>query len=127
VQSLLAAEEMRAAADIQQDAVRGIDGDEGRVALAPIGDGFEQARIGIRVFRYGREGRMHGACLRQREARRQSEPFRRCIERHQELEIAALAEDDEGRFLPLVDKKSRGVRAFIPLPYDTVGRKPFQP
>jgi hypothetical protein len=34
--------------------------------------------------------------LRQREARAQSEPFRCRVDRDQEVEVAALAEDDEG-------------------------------
>src|SRR5207253_2125108 len=67
------------------------------------------------VLGYGRESWMHGARLRQREARRESEPLRRGVDREQEIEVAALAEDDEGR------------RCFTPLPCDAVGRKPIQP
>jgi len=39
---------------------------------------------------------MHGARLRQREAGREAEPLRCGIDCEQEIEIAALAEDDEG-------------------------------
>ena len=69
-QLLLAAEQMRAAADVEQDAVGRIGGDERRVALAPVGDGVEQARVGGLVLRHGGERGMHGARLRQRQARR---------------------------------------------------------
>jgi hypothetical protein len=94
---LLAAEEMRAAADVEQDAVGRIGGDERRVALTPVGNGLEQARIGRLILRHGGEGGMHGAGLRQRETCAQAEPFGRRVDREEEVEIAALAEDDERR------------------------------
>jgi hypothetical protein len=59
---------------------------------------------------------MHGARLGKREARAQPEPCRRVINRHQKVEIAAFAEDDE-----------RSVVTLMPLSCDTVGREPFQP
>jgi hypothetical protein len=52
---------------------------------------------------------MHGAGLRQRQACAQSEPLRRRVDPNQKVEIAALAEDDEGR------------RDIIPLSRDAVG------
>src|SRR5262249_5438291 len=90
---LLAAEEMRAAADIEQNAVGRIDGDERRVALAAVGNGVEKAGVGRLVLRHGRESWMHGAGLRQREAGVKSEPLRRGVDREEEIEVAALAED----------------------------------
>ena len=69
-QLLLAAEQMRAAADVEQDAVRRIGGDQRRVALAPVGDGVEQMRVGVGVLRHRGEIGMHGARLRQRHAGR---------------------------------------------------------
>ena len=95
-QLCLAAEEMRAAADVEQDAVGRIDGDERRVALAPVGDGVEQARVGGLVLRHGGERGMHGARLRQRQAGAQAEPLRRRIDRDQHVGIAALADNDDG-------------------------------
>ncbi len=95
----LAAEQMRAAADVEQDAVGRIDGDERRVALAPVGDGLEQARVGGLILRHGDERGMHGARLRQREAGAQAEPLRRRVDRDQQVEVAALAVDDEGESL----------------------------
>ena len=64
---LFAAEEMRAAADVEQNAVGRIGGEERRVALAPVGQGIEEARVGCLVLRHRSESGMHGACLRQRE------------------------------------------------------------
>ena len=78
-------------------------------------DRIEQAGVGRLVLGHGRESWMHGAGLRQCEARRESKPLRCGIDRQQEIEVAALAEDDEGR------------RCFTPLPCDAVGRKPIQP
>src|SRR5262249_56908581 len=92
---LLAAEEMRAAADVEQNAVGRIDSDERRVALAAVGNGVEKAGVGRPVFGHGRESWMHGAGLSQREAGRESESLRRGVDRQQEIEVAALAEDDK--------------------------------
>ncbi len=114
-QPLLAAEEMRAAADVEQDAVGRIDRDERRVALAPVGDGVEQARVGRLVLRHGGERGMHGAGLRQRHAGDEAALLRGGIDRDQEVEVAALAEDSERR------------RSLTRSPRDAVGRKPLQP
>ncbi len=76
-QLCLAAEQMRAAADVEQDAVGRIDGDERRIALAASATAVEQARVGGRILRHGRERGMHGARLREREAGTQAEPLRR--------------------------------------------------
>ena len=94
---LFAAEQMRAAADVEQDAVGRIGGEEGRVALAPVGHGVEQARVGCLVLRHRGESGVHGAGLRQREAGGEPEPLRRGIDRDEQIEIAALAEYRQGR------------------------------
>jgi hypothetical protein len=52
---------------------------------------------------------MHGAGLCQREAGGESEPCRRGVDRDQEVEVAAFAENDEGK------------GGFTPLPRDAVG------
>ena len=88
---------MRAAADVEQNAVGRIGGEERRVALAPVGDGVDEARVGCLVLRHGGERGMHGAGLRQREAGGEAEPLRRGIDRDQKIEIAALAEYGQGR------------------------------
>ena len=114
-QPLLAAEKMRAAADVEQDAVGRIGGHERRVALAPVGDGVEETRVGRLVLGHGCERGIHGAGLRQRETGDDAAPLRRGIDRDQEVEVAALAEDGEGR------------SGLTRLPRDAVGRQPLQP
>ena len=42
-----AAEQMRAAGDVEKQAVRRIEADQRRVAVAPVGDGFEQTAVGL--------------------------------------------------------------------------------
>ena len=102
-----AAEQMRAAADVEQDAVGRIKRDQRRIAQAPVGDGIEQAGVGGCVFRHGHERRMHGARLRQRQPGVEAEPLRRRVDRRQQIEIAALAVDDE-RELPSLRSGMRG-------------------
>src|SRR4051794_41854309 len=58
---------MCAAADVEQNAVGRIGGEERRVALAPVGQGIKEASVGCLVLRHCSESGMHGACLRQRE------------------------------------------------------------
>ncbi len=88
---------MRAAADVEQDAVGRIKRNKRRVTQAAFRDGIEQAGVGGGVFRLGDERGMHGARLRQREPRAQPESLRRSIDRGQQVDIAALAVDDERR------------------------------
>ena len=60
---VLAAVKMRAAADIEQQAVGRVDGDQRRVAQAPVGDFFEQAaRRPRRLPHRGSAGCMARAC-----------------------------------------------------------------
>jgi hypothetical protein len=67
---------------------------------------------------------MHGARLRQREAWAQPEALRRGVDRDQEVEIAALAEHDEGRGR---SPTSAARRRLMPLLPDAVGREPVEP
>ncbi len=110
----LAAEQVRAAADVEQDAVGRIDGDERRVALAPVGDGVEKTCVAGLVLRHCGERGMHGAGLRQRHAGSEAEARGFRVDSQQEVDVAALAEDDERRTL-------------MRLPRDAVGRKPVEP
>ncbi len=66
-QRLFAAVKMRAAADVEQQAVGRIDRHQRRVAQAPVGDFLEQDCVGLGVFLDRIERGMHGARLRQRE------------------------------------------------------------
>ena len=47
-QRRLAAEQMRAAGDVEHQPVRRIEPDQRRVAVAPVGDRFEQRAVGVR-------------------------------------------------------------------------------
>ncbi len=94
-QRFLAAVKMRAAADVEQQAVGRVDRHQRRVAQAPVGDILQQGCVGLGVFLDRLQRRMHGARLRQREAGVQAEPFRRLVDGDDQLGIAALAVDDE--------------------------------
>ena len=109
----LAAEQMRAAADVEQDAVGRIDGDERRIAQAPVGDGVEQAGVGGRILRHGDERGMHGARLRQRQAGAQAEPLRRRIDRRQQVDDCRACRRRRGE--PLVTRCPRCSRSLSPL------------
>ena len=98
-QRRFAAIKMRAAGDVEQQAVGRIAGDQRRVAQAPVGDFFQQLRVGLGVFLHGVELRMHGARLRQRHAGGETAPLRRLIDGDQQVGIAAFAVDD-CRFIP---------------------------
>ena len=67
-QRLFAAVKMRAAADVEQQAVGRVDRHQRRVAQAPVGDFFQKTSVGFGVFLDRIERGMHGARLRQREA-----------------------------------------------------------
>ncbi len=68
--------------------------DERRIAQAPVGDLLEQRRIGVGILRHDVDRRMHGARLCEAETRRKAQIFRRLVDRHQHVDIAALAGDD---------------------------------
>lgn len=69
-QFMFAAIKMRAAADVEQQAIGRVAGYQRRVAQTPVGNGIEQDNVCFGVFIYGIDAGMHGAHLRQREARR---------------------------------------------------------
>src|SRR5262249_6346636 len=98
-QILLAAEEMRAASDIEQDSVRCIERDERGIALARLGDALEEFGGGPGVpGNAGKKG-MHGGALGEPHAGPQSQPLRRRRYRNEFFDIAALAGNgEEGGF-----------------------------
>src|SRR5690606_3351732 len=57
---LLAAEEMGAAGYVEKQAVRPVDGDERRVAVAPVRQVFQHATVGLRIGLDDIDARMHG-------------------------------------------------------------------
>ena len=94
---LFAAVEMRAAGDVEREAVRRVAGDERRVAQAPVGDVLQELRVGVRILRHDVERGMHRARLRQRQPRMKPEPHRGVVDRGEHVGIAALAVDGERR------------------------------
>ena len=99
-QRRFAAVEMRAAADIEHEAVGRIAGDKRRIAQAPAGDFFQERDVGVGIFLDRLQRRVHGARLRQRHAGREAKPFRRRVDGDDQLGIAALAIDGNC-FIPL--------------------------
>jgi hypothetical protein len=98
-QRVLAAIEMGAAADVEQQAVGRVAGYQRRVAQTPVGGCFEQCGVCLGVFRDRLDARMHGARLRQRDAGRKPQAFRRVVHGGKQLGIAALAVNDERSFV----------------------------
>ena len=116
-QRFLAAEQMRAAGDIKQQAVRRIEADERRVAVAPFGDRFQQRAIG-----------------RQASALRTSMPG--CIARTSASGNPAMQAKPRGRVVERADAQrgfdgfdddQRRVTRQIAAALDPVGREPPQP
>ena len=122
-QRRFAAVKMRAAADVEQQAVGRIAGHQRRVAQAPVGDVFEQGGVGFGVFLDRLERRMHGARLRQRHAGREAKPFRRVVDGDDQLGIAALAVDGNCFIL----RPKGAASGNLTRPFDAVGREPAQP
>ncbi len=116
-QFMLAAIKMRAAADVEQQAVGRIASDQRRVTQAPVGNGFEQSGIGFGIFGNDLDAGMHGAGLRQCQAGLEAKPLGCRIDSREEFDIAALAGDD----------KRRMFGRFFTRPDDAVGREPAQP
>ena len=65
---------MRAAGDVEQQPVRRIEADQRRVAVAPVGDRFEQAPVGLRIGIRDGELRIHRARVGERHAGLEPEP-----------------------------------------------------
>src|SRR5262249_3814787 len=94
-QFTLAAVKMRAAADVEQQAIGHVAGDQWRVAQAPVSNGVEQGRISLGIFGDNVDTRMHGARLRQSETRREAELACHIIYGRKNFDIAAPADDDQ--------------------------------
>jgi hypothetical protein len=108
---------MRAAGDVEHEAVGRIEANERRVAIAPVGDCFEQAPIGMRIGVCHSDPRIHCARVGKRHAWLEAKPRGRIIDGRKPQCALDLGGDDERRI-------NRCVRV---LPRDPVGRKPSQP
>src|SRR5262249_8723868 len=87
-------------ADVEQNALGRIDGDERRVALAAVGYGIEQAGVGRPGPRHGLWRWVHGAGPRPREARRAARPPPPGGHRRQGDRVAPPAGGREGEKVP---------------------------
>ena len=119
-----AAEQMRAAGDVEQQAIRRIEADQRRVAVAPVGDGFEQAPVGLRIGVHDRQRRIHGAGVGEPHADLQAEPRRAIGQRGDALRRLDRRDDDEGSQPARTSGARSGrSRAAAATPTDTAGWK----
>ena len=111
----LAAEQMGAAGDVEHEAVGRIEADQRRVAVAPVGDGIEQAAVRRRLAGGDGKAGKHRARIGERHAGPQAEALRRIVHGDDPLRALDRLGDDE-RLI------RRGQAAGEP-----IGRKPPQP
>ena len=94
----LAAQEMGAAGNVEDEAERRIESDEGRIAIAPVGDRGKKPPIGLRIAGQGLAGRKAGARLRQAEAGQKTGLFGMLADRRDAIGIGRVAvKGEEGR------------------------------
>ncbi len=117
-QFALAAIKMCATADVEQQAIGPIAGNQRRVAQAPVGNGIEQGCIGLEIFGDDVNARIHGTRLYQGETGRKAELSCSIIDSRKNFDIAALAGDDQRRgcFMRRLTRSG-----------DAVGRESVQP
>ena len=92
----LAAEEMGAARDIEPEPIGAVDGDQGRIAAAPIGEPRERRRIAGAVGREDGEIGPERPGIGQRQAGQDALGRRGAIGRHDEEPAAELLDGDRG-------------------------------
>ena len=92
-----AAEQMRRAGDVQQQPVRRIQGHQGREAVAPVGDMFQQRGIGFFVRRHDGKRLHHGAGIGQRLAFIKPKLLRRAFQAIDIERVVGLVADDQRR------------------------------
>ena len=111
----LTAEQMRAAGDVEKQAVGWIETDQRCIAVAPVGDAFEQPAVGLEIGFDHRQLRIHGAGVGQAQADLQSEPRGLVGQRGDALRALDRGDDDEA------------VTLLRRAPLDPVGRETAQP
>ena len=92
----LAAEQMRAAGDVEEQAVRGIQRHQRREAVAPVGDGVQRLRIRGLVGIEHLYVRADRAGIGQRQADLKSETGRGIVQRGNLQRVVLLCDDDTG-------------------------------
>ena len=92
----LAAEQVRATDDIEQQAVRRIERHQRREAAAPVGDGVQRRRVGGRIGIEHSDVRTDGARRRQRRPDVEAQPRGGIVQRRDHQRIVVLRDDDTG-------------------------------
>jgi hypothetical protein len=97
----LAAEEMGAAGDVEHDARGRIDPDQRGVAVAPVGDRFEQPLVGRGIARRDLQRGMARACIGKRKTDREAQA-RGCVVQRRDPQRALDQVGDDERALALI-------------------------
>ncbi len=93
----LAAEQMGAAGDVEQEAILAGEPDQRRVAIAHVGDRLEQARVRVPVGIDAGELRIHRPGIGERHAGGQAETLGGVVERREAQRALDRFDDDERR------------------------------
>ncbi len=116
-----AAEKMRNAADVQQQAVGRIDRHQRCEAVAPIGDALQKREVGFLVGRHDRQILDHGAGIGQRLAAMKAQPLRVFVQRIDIERVVGAARDDQGCIFGCCFRRAA---AEAPQPVGRQARKP---
>jgi len=117
---------MRAAGDIEEQTVRRVETHQRRVAVAPVGDGFEQTAIRFRIGIDHRQRRIARAGVGEAEPDLEAERFRRVVQRGDALRTLDRG-DGDARRISLRRVSLRPVSLLLQMPLDPVGREPPEP
>lgn len=117
----LAAEQMHAAGNVEQQAVRGIQRHQRREAIAPAGDGVQRLGVGGCIGIVHLQLRADGAGIGERQADIEAAMRGRIVERVNLQRVVLPGDDDAGL---IVSRRGVALRA---LALDAVDRKARQP
>ena len=107
---LLAAEQMVAAGNLEQQAVAAVDRDDGAVAGAPVGKARKRRRFRSRIRSHRGKPLYKGSCMRQRHPRLYpAGPRRRICRRHDQTPVCRL-DGDQPRLAPIPTRPAQPVR-----------------
>ena len=95
----LAAEEMRAAGDVEEQPVLAVNRHQRRIAVAPVGKPFEQAAVSFRVGLHHIDRRVHGARIGNAHAALQFERLSPLVEGCDALGVAVAMADHQGQVM----------------------------
>ena len=99
-QRLFAAEKMRAAGDVEKEAVRSVQRHQRRVAVAPVGQRLDQPPVGFRIGLDDLERRIHGAGIGDARSAPEAEQLRLLIQGGDAARVVFLPAEGERLVLP---------------------------